>query len=294
MRSQAYGTFAGAAAPAWAARAGSALRATLSRPVLTLSVLLLAVVLGWAVWPSLFAGADPLRGVPRDALLPPSAAHWFGTDHLGRDIYTRTVYGTSTSLRATALAVFIALGCGGTIGLLAGFLGGRIDAVLMRAMDILMAIPTLLLSMAIVTVLGFGTVNIAMAVGLSYIATFARLARGEVLRWRGALFVEAAIASGVGTGAVLLRHIVPHAAAPVLSLAALEFGSAVLAVSSLSFLGFGAPPPQPEWGLLISEGRNYMAAAWWYTTMPGLVVAAVVLSANQVARFAQDHGEENG
>jgi len=262
----------------------------LHRPALLASVLILVLVVAWAFAPGLFTNADPLRGVPRDALQAPSAAHWFGTDHLGRDIYARTVHGTSTSLRATGLAVLIALASGGAIGLIAGFLGGRTDTVLMRATDVLMAIPTLLLSMAIVTVLGFGTVNIAVAVGLSYIATFARLMRGEVMRWRGAVFVEAAVAGGVRTGTILLRHVLPHAAGPVLALAALEFGSAVLAVSSLSFLGFGAPPPQPEWGLLIAEGRNYMAAAWWYTTMPGAVVALVVLAANQVARAVQEQG----
>ncbi|ALM87368.1 peptide ABC transporter permease [Bordetella sp. N] len=265
-------------------------RTLLRRPALLASLLVLTLVIGWALWPALFTHADPLRGVPRDALQAPSAAHWFGTDHLGRDIYARTVHGTSTSLRATGLAVLIALASGGAIGLLAGFLGGRVDTLLMRVTDVLMAIPTLLLSMAIVTVLGFGTVNIAIAVGLSYIATFSRLMRGEVMRWRGAVFVEAAVAGGVRTGTILLRHVLPHAAGPVLALAALEFGSAVLAVASLSFLGFGAPPPQPEWGLLISEGRNYMAAAWWYTTMPGAVVALVVLAANQVARAVQEQG----
>ncbi|MGE8637571.1 MAG: ABC transporter permease [Achromobacter sp.] len=268
--------------------AAGALRA---RPVLALSIGVILLVLGWALSPQAFTSADPLRGVPQDALLPPSATHWFGTDHLGRDIYARTVHGTSTSLQATSLAVLIALLLGGVIGLVAGFMGGRVDALLMRATDILMAIPTLLLSMAIVTVLGFGTVHIAIAVGLSYVATFGRLMRGEVLRWRSAVFVEAAVASGVGIRGILLRHIAPHAAGPVLALAALEFGAAVLAVSSLSFLGFGAPPPAPEWGLLIAEGRNYIAAAWWYTTMPGLVVATVVLSANQIARYAQDLGE---
>ncbi|AZY49201.1 peptide ABC transporter permease [Bordetella avium] len=259
---------------------------------LALSLAVIVLVLGWAFFPGVFTSADPLRGVPQQALQPPSFAHWFGTDHLGRDVYARTVYGTALSLQATALAVLIALFWGGGLGLIAGFAGGRVESVLMRCADTLMAIPTLLLSMAIVTVLGFGTVHIAIAVGFSYVATFARLMRGEVLRWRGALFVEAAVASGVGLGGVLLRHIAPHAAGPVLSLAALEFGAAVLAVSSLSFLGFGAPPPQPEWGLLVAEGRNYIASAWWYTTLPGLVVAAVVLAANRIARYAQDQGEQ--
>jgi peptide/nickel transport system permease protein len=254
------------------------------------SGLLLLLTLGWGLAPGLFTTTDPLLGVPLNALQAPSAAHWFGTDHLGRDILARTIHGSSTSLRATGLAVLVALLGGAPIGLLAGFFGGRVDAVIMRMVDVLMAIPSLLLSMAIVTVLGFGTVEIAIAVGLSAVAAFARLARGEAMRWRSAVFVEAAMASGVGTTSIILRHILPHAAGPVLALAALEFGSAVLAVSSLSFLGFGAPPPQPEWGLLIAEGRNYMAVAWWYTTMPGLIVLLVVLAANQLARFAQDRG----
>ncbi|WP_159992439.1 ABC transporter permease [Roseomonas sp. 18066] len=258
------------------------------------SAALLALVLGWGLAPWLFTATDPLRGVPLQALQPPSAAHWFGTDHLGRDILARTIHGSATSLQATGLAVLVALLGGAPIGLLAGFFGGRLDAVLMRAVDVLMAIPSLLLSMAIVTVLGFGTVEIAVAVGLSAVAAFARLARGEALRWRHAVFVEAGLAAGVGIPATILRHVLPHAAGPVLALAALEFGSAVLAVSSLSFLGFGAPPPQPEWGLLIAEGRNYLAVAWWYTTLPGLVVLLVVLAANQLARHAQDRGQDRG
>ena len=150
-----------------------------------------------------------------------------------------------------------------------------------------MAIPALLLAMAIVTALGFGTLEIAIAVGLSSVAVFARLARGEVLRWRSRVFVEAARVVGVGSWTNLCRHVLPHATSPLLALAALEFASAVLAVSALSFLGFGAPPPQPEWGLLIAEGRNYMIAAWWYTTLPGLVVASVVLATQQLGRGLQ-------
>lgn len=259
-------------------------------PVLLLSILVLVVVLSWAIAPWLFTSHDPLRGVPRDALLPPSAEYWFGTDHLGRDIFTRTVYGSAVTLQATALAVFIAFVTGGAIGVTAGFLGGRTDAVLMRLTDVLMAIPSLLLSMAIVTVLGFSTLNIAIAVGMSSVATFARLTRGEVLRWRVSLFVEAAETCGVSRLGIIWRHILPHALGPILALAALEFGAAVLDIAALSFLGFGTPPPQPEWGLLISEGRNFIAIVWWYTTLPGLVVVASVLAANRLARHLQDRG----
>jgi len=264
------------------------LRVLRRRPLLPLGLAILLLVLSWALWPHLFSHFDPLLGVPANALQGPSLAHWFGTDHLGRDLYSRTVHGAALSLQATLLAVVIALLSGIVLGVLAGFFGGWIDAALMRLVEILMAIPALLLAMAVITVLGFGTLNIALAVGLSSVATFARLVRGEVLRWNASTFVEAASACGVGPWTIILRHILPHASAPVLALAALEFGSAVLSVSALSFLGFGAPPPQPEWGLLVSEGRNYMVSAWWYTSLPGLVVAAVVVSANQLARALQD------
>lgn len=259
-----------------------------SRPLLPLGIAVLLGVLAWALWPHAFSHYDPLLGVPSQALQSPNAQHWFGTDQLGRDLYSRAVHGSAISLQATALAVAIALLVGIVLGVVAGYFGGWVDAILMRVVEVLMAIPSLLLAMAIITVLGFGTLNIALAVGLSSVATFARLVRGEVLRWRTSVFVEAAVSCGVGPWTIIRRHILVHAAGPVLALAALEFGSAVLAVSALSFLGFGAPPPQPEWGLLISEGRNYMVAAWWYTTLPGLVVAAVVLSANQLARAVQD------
>ncbi len=259
---------------------------------LWLSVAMLLVVALWAMFPGLFTHQDPLTGDPLIALQAPSLAHWFGTDHLGRDIFSRTVYGTALTLKATLFSVAIALVAGATIGVISGYAGGRIDQLFMRLVDVLMAIPNLLLAMAIVTVLGFGTLHIAIAVGLSSVATFARLSRGEVLRSKVNLFVEAARAGGVSHLTIIRRHIIPHALAPVLSLAALELGFALLSVSALSFLGFGAPPPQPEWGLLISEGRNYIAAAWWYTTLPGLMIVFAVLATNRVAGFIQDRAEE--
>lgn len=265
----------------------------LARPVrwpglpVALSLALFMVILGWAFWPGLFTSADPLLADPTQTLQGPSAHHWFGTDHLGRDLYSRCVHGASLSLQATSIAVLVALVAGSLLGGIAGWFGGVADRALAIVVEVLMAIPGLLLAMAIVTALGFGTLEIALAVGLSSVAIFARLARGEVLRWRSRTFVEAAQVAGVGTWTNLCRHVLPHAAGPLLALAALEFASAVLAVSALSFLGFGAPPPQPEWGLLIAEGRNYMVVAWWYTTLPGLVVAAVVLATQQLARGLQ-------
>ncbi|OAI86463.1 ABC transporter permease [Pseudomonas putida] len=264
--------------PAWRYRPGL--------PV-ALSLVLFVLLLGWAFFPGLFTSLDPLLADPTQTLRAPSAQHWFGTDHLGRDLYARCVYGAALSLQATAIAVVIALLAGTLLGGIAGWFGGAADRVLAVVVEVLMAIPALLLAMAIVTALGFGTLEIAIAVGLSSVAVFARLARGEVLRWRSRVFVEAALVVGVGSWTNLCRHVLPHAAGPLLALAALEFASAVLAVSALSFLGFGAPPPQPEWGLLIAEGRNYMVAAWWYTTLPGLVVAGVVLATQQLGRGLQ-------
>ncbi|MFD4444668.1 ABC transporter permease [Nocardia sp. NPDC058519] len=253
---------------------------------LVVAGVVLAVAVGWAVAPSLFASGDPLTGVPAEKFQGPSAAHWFGTDNLGRDLYTRMVHGAGLSLTATLTAVGIALVVGSALGLLSGASGGLVDSAIMRVVDVLLSIPSLLLALALVTALGFGTRNVAVAVGVSLIANFARVMRSEVLRVRHAPYVEAAHASGVRWYAVLVRHVLPNAFQPVLALAAVEFGMAVLAVSSLSFLGYGTKPPTPEWGSLISEGRNFLASAWWLTTLPGLVIVAVVLSAQRLGRFA--------
>ena len=269
------------AAPGRAGRRGIA-RTVRRNGVVAVSAFVLLLAAGFALFPSFFASGDPLAGVPADKLQPPSGAHWFGTDNIGRDVFTRVVHGAGLSLTATLLAVTIALVVGSVLGLLSGAIGGVVDAVLMRVVDVMLSIPTLLLSLALVTALGFGTVNVAIAVGVSLIANFARVMRSEVLRVRRAPYVEAAVASGVRWPVVLTRHVLRNAYPPVIALAAVEFGMAVLAVSSLSFLGFGAVPPTPEWGSLISEGRNYLATAWWMTTLPGLVIVAVVLAAHRL------------
>lgn len=258
------------------------------KAALVVSVAVLAVAVGFALFPTVFASGDPLQGVPADKLRGPSAAHWFGTDNIGRDVYTRVVHGAALSLTATLVAVGIALVVGSLIGLVSGASGGLVDAVLMRIVDVLLSIPALLLSLALVTALGFGTFNVAIAVGVVLIANFARVMRSEVLRVRRAPYVEAALACGVRWPTVLYRHILRNSYSPVIALAAVEFGMAVLSVSSLSFLGFGAVPPTPEWGSLISEGRNYLATAWWMTTLPGLVIVAVVLAAHRIGHALDD------
>ena len=255
-----------------------------SRPGLVLAVAVVLLALTAAFVPSLLAPGDPAVGDTARRLAPPGPGHWFGTDHLGRDVWTRVVHGASLSLQATVVAVAVALVAGGLIGLVAGFAGGWVDEVLMRAVDVLLAIPAILLSLALITALGFGTVKVAVAVGVAGVASFARVMRDETLRVRRALYVEAARAVGTRWYVSLWRHVLPNAAGPVVVLAVLEFGLAILAVSALSFLGYGAPPPASEWGSLVADGRNYLAVAWWVCAMPGLVIAATVLSVNRISR----------
>ncbi|WP_254409053.1 ABC transporter permease [Streptomyces sp. AC495_CC817] len=250
---------------------------------LYLAIAVVGLALVWAIVPWVFAPGDPLTGTPADKLLPPSAAHWFGTDTLGRDLFGRVVHGAVNSLSGALIAVTVGLALGTIVGAVAGAVGGVLDDVLMRIVDVLLAIPGLLLSLSVIILLGFGTVNAALAVGLGSVAAFARLMRSEVARVRRTEYVEAAYGSGGTFFAVLRRHVLPNSLTPIVALAALQFGTAILAISTLGFLGYGAPPPTPEWGLLIAEGRNYVGTAWWLTALPGLVVVAVVLSANRIS-----------
>jgi peptide/nickel transport system permease protein len=242
------------------------------------------IVLCWAALPELFTGYSGTEGVPGEQLRAPSAEHVLGTDGLGRDVYARIVYGSRHSLSGAFVAVTVGLLFGTLLGLIAGARGGWIDAVIMRLMDSMLAVPSLLLSLSIIVLLGFGTINVAIAVGAVSVARFARLARSEVVRVRRSEYVEAAFGSGGTFWAVLYRHILPNSLTSVIALAALQFGSAILAISTLGFLGYGAPPPTPEWGLLIAEGRNYLSRAWWLTAAPGIVVVLVVLSADRISK----------
>ncbi|MBR0670285.1 ABC transporter permease [Neoroseomonas soli] len=251
---------------------------------LTLAWAVVGLVLAWAVVPGLFAWQDPLQGIAGRQLEAPSLEHPLGTDGLGRDMLARVIHGARESLLGAFLAVSVGLVFGTTLGLLAGARGGIVDAAVMRLVDTLLAIPSLLLSLSVIILLGFGSINAAIAVGFVSVAHFARLSRSEVLRVRRAEYVEAAFGSGGRFLAVLWRHVLPNALTSVLALAALQFGSAILALSTLGFLGYGAPPPTPEWGLLIAEGRDFLATAWWLTCTPGVVVLAVVLSAERISR----------
>jgi peptide/nickel transport system permease protein len=251
---------------------------------LVLAGLVLAVVTAWALAPGLFTPYSGTEGLAGQHRLPPGGAHWLGTDELGRDVLARIIFGAVHTLSGAFVAVAVGLVAGTFLGLVAGSSGRLVDDIIMRLVDVLLAIPALLLSLSIIILLGFGTINAAIAVGVTSVAGFARLTRSEVVRIRHADYVEAAFGSGGRFLPVLWRHVLPNALTPVMALAALHFGSAILSMSTLGFLGYGAQPPTPEWGLMIAEGRRYIATAWWMSIFPGLGVVVVVLAANRISR----------
>jgi peptide/nickel transport system permease protein len=251
-------------------------------------MLLLALIV-----PELLTPYNPLQGNTSAVLQGPTPQHWLGTDYLGRDLWSRIVYGASRTLFGSALAVAVGLGVGTVLGIIAATAGGFIDALISRVVDALLSIPGLLLAMVVVVSLGFGSLNAAVAVGVSSVAVFTRVMRSEVLTVKNLTFVEAAGHIGARPRYVLWRHIFPNSFSAVLSLASLQLGTAILWISALSFLGYGAPPPQPEWGLLVSEGRQYVVSSSWLVTFPSLAIALTVWAINRLsntARIGKNHG----
>jgi peptide/nickel transport system permease protein len=256
----------------------------LRKPALVLAILVLALTLLAIVVPQLLAPYDPFDSVGTARLAAPSAEHLFGTDHLARDVFSRVIYGARLSLFAAGLAVAGGVVVGSIVGLVTGYVGGAVDFVVMRFVDVLIAIPGILLALIVVASLGFGPLSIALGVGLGTAGSFARVMRSQVLRVRSEEYIEAARTLGVRGPAILVRHVLPNAARPIIAMAALELALAILSVSALSFLGFGAQPPAPEWGALVSAGRDFVAIAPWLSLLPGAVILAIVLSVNQVSR----------
>ena len=258
------------------------------KPVVLVALLYVLFVIVSALFPSWFSTGQPYASHPADAMRPPGLHHLFGTDDIGRDLWTRVLYGSALTIKATITAVGIALIAGLAFGVVSGFYGGWVDALIMRIVDVLLAIPALLFALAIVTSVGYGTMQVALAVGLAVIPGFARTTRAEVLRVKTQPFVEAARASGASWMRVLLRHILPNSWGPVAVLAVLDAGVVIIAIASLSFLGFGAPPPASEWGTLISAGRDYLVTSWWLSLMPGIFVTLLVLSLNHISKTLQE------
>nr|WP_255723471.1 ABC transporter permease [Sporosarcina sp. ACRSL] len=222
-----------------------------------------------------------------DSLQGPSAKHWLGTDEFGRDLYTRMLYGGRVSLLMGLVAVSIS----GTIGVILGVIAGyyrRLDMYIMQFMDILMAFPSLLMAIAIVSILGVGLTNAMIAVAISVIPSFVRVVRGSVLSVRETEYVEASRALGVKDGKIIIKHILPNVASPIIVLATIQFGSSILSAAALSFLGLGAQPPNPEWGALVYVGKSFLSQAWWMMLFPGLAIMLVVLGFNLLGDGLRD------
>jgi peptide/nickel transport system permease protein len=253
-------------------------------PTVVLSFVVVLLVVLWSLLPGLFTSYSPVNADTASKLAAPSAVHWFGTDYLGRDQYARVVYGTASSVTSALVAVVIGLVLGSAIGLASGFRGGWLDMALGRFVDVLLAIPGFLLAVVIVSSLGFQTINAAIATGVSAVAVFARLMRAEVIRVRQAAFVEASYLEGGNRFQALLTHVLPNAYRPVLVLAVLQFGTSILVIASLAFLGYGDPPPASDWGLLVASGKTYPTAPW-LVYAPALVIVATVLAVNRISRW---------
>ncbi len=238
---------------------------------------LLVLLAALAPW---LAPADPLRQDLAHALLPPGPGHWFGTDEFGRDVLSRLLCGTRITLFIVVLVTVVVGPLGMAVGVVAGYFGGRVDAVLMRLTDIVLSFPSLILALAFVAALGPGLVHAVLAIALTAWPPIARLARAEALTLRQADFIVVAQLQGASNARVLFKHLVPLCLPSVLVRLTMNMASVVLTAAGLGFLGLGAQPPLPEWGAMISEGRRYMLDSWWLVAAPGAAILVVGLAFN--------------
>ena len=248
----------------------------------------LIVVLVSAIAAPLIAPHDPVRQNYGALLQPPSSEHWFGTDHLGRDVASRVIHGSRIALTVGVAIVLIQMIIGVTLGLLSGYFRGFVDNILNAVTDVMLAIPTIVLVITVAGFLGSGVRNIIIALGVVGWRAFARIVRADTLAARERQYVDAALASGASNPRVMLRHILPNVAGSIIVYGSLATAMAILWAAALSFLGFGAQPPTPDWGYMVAEGRNYMRQAWWMTAFPGGAIMLTVLAFNLVGDGLRD------
>lgn len=253
-----------------------------------LAVAVLATVVLMAAFPGLFVGYDPLALHPERVLQAPGEDTLLGTDQYGRSLVGLLVYGARDSVLIGLVSVVVGLTVGGAIGLLAGFGGGIVDMVLMRIVDVLLCFPGILLALLVSAALGASLRNVIIAVAVGQVPEYARVMRGQVLAVRSRLFVQAAAAAGVRPRRIVFRHVLPNAMAPVIVVATLGVGHAIVSGATLSFLGVGPQGGIPDWGRLLASGGSYMATAWWISTFPGLIVTVVVVAVNIFGDWLRD------
>ena len=260
----------------------------LANPLNVAAIALIATFALCAAFAPLIAPYDPLAQELGSRLRPPSPEHWLGTDSLGRDIASRILYGARISLIIGVVVVASAGVFGTIVGLVAGYAGGLVDEALMRLTEVFLAFPALILAMAIAGALGPSLTNAIIAIAAVTWAVYARLTRGQILSLRRREFVEAARAMGASSVRILWRHLLPNVLAPLMIQASFDLGSAIIAAAGLSFIGFGAQPPTPEWGVMISEGRNYISTQPWLSLFPGLAILLAVGSFNLLGDGLRD------
>lgn len=256
------------------------------RALLGLGILIFLVFL--AVFANVVSPYDPtVQDIP-NKLQGPSMAHLMGTDQYGRDILSRVIFGTRISLMVGIVSTSMAVVVGGTLGSVAGYYGGMTESVIMRVTDIFLAIPSILLNIAIAAALGGGLINMMIALGISYIPAYCRIMRSSIYSVRDQEFIEASRAAGAGDGYIILHHIVPNCLSPMIVQATLKVGAAILLCSTLSFIGVGISPPTPEWGSMIATGREYLRTAPHLTTFPGIAIMLAVFSLNLMGDGLRD------
>lgn len=268
-------------------RYGGKLRRFLRNPLRAASLFLVVGMIVVAVLAPRLAPYDPLA-IESAPLQPPSGAHWFGTDDIGRDVLSRVIWGSRVSLRVGFLSAAASTTLGVVLGLLGGYFGGWLGFLILRFTDLLMAFPGILLALVVVAVVGPGLDNVMLAVGIAGVPTFTRVVYGAVLAIKQNEYVEASRSLGSGQGRIIFRHLLPNVAAPIIVLATLQIGTAIFLTSSLSFIGLGAQPPIPEWGTMVSRGRYSLSNAMWMSTFPGLAVAATVTAFNVLGDALRD------
>lgn len=261
---------------------------TLRNPLSLAGLVIISLLIVIAFVAPAVAPYDPLKTDTLSRLRAPGPEHFFGTDQLGRDIFSRIIYGSRISLRIAILVAVVALSIGAPMGIVSGYFRGRLDDVLMRLTDMFQSFPSLILAMAIAAALKPTLENVVLAIALASWPAYARLARSMTLGIREENYVEAARAIGAGNARVLFRHVLPGVVSPVTIQVSLDMGGILLTAAGLGFIGFGAQPPTPEWGLMISEGRNYIPAQWWVSTFPGLAISLVVLGFNLLGDGIRD------
>lgn len=249
-----------------------------AKPRIALPSLFLLLVAIATIWPQLLTAVDPIVADPLQAQLPPSVDHWFGTDHLGRDVFSRVVYGARYSILIGVSAVAIASIVGTFLGLISGLARGIIDEAISRFLDVISSFPDLLLALVLISFTGPGTVNLIFALGVASVPRFARVVRAQTFVIAKSGYVEQAKTFGLMRNVLVIRHILPHALAQVPVLATIGLGTTIIQAAGLSFLGMGPQPPAPEWGAMLAEARNYLRVAWWIGVWPGLAITLTVIS----------------